>query len=360
MRAVAKGTTASPTRVVVSGCGAVTQLYAAPALALLQTRCEVEVVGLFDPNPAAMYSAGAILSGTAYTDSFDALITLGAELAIVASPPRLHAQQSIAAMRAGIDVLCEKPLAINVADAEAMLAVAEETGRTLAVGHLRRHMPAAQAVKFLLEVGALGRLTSIDWFEGGPFAWPVASPSYFTIEHSAGGVLPDIGTHVLDLLQWWLGSPRLIAYSDDGMGGVEANCLVVLDVGGCEARVRLSRDWWRPNRVVLRGELADLAWTIHEPEGLGLTLHGTCGLGADFHLGRSGKAPIDFVDCYAAAIADVVAAGREARSPTVPGCAGRDALAIIEACRSAARPMSMPWLEPRLAERAAVPTGSTS
>jgi predicted dehydrogenase len=341
--------------VVVSGCGAVTRLYAAPALALLQARGEVEVIGIFDPNSASMDAVRAILLGGVATAGFDALIGLGADLAIVASPPRFHAEQSIAAMRAGLDVLCEKPLAITIGDADRMLVVAEETGRIFAAGHVRRHLPATKAVKALLESGALGRPTSIDWFEGGPFAWPVASPSYFTVEQSGGGVLPDIGTHVFDLLRWWLGPPRLLHYADDAMGGVEANCLIRLDLGGCEARVRLSRDWTRPNRALIRGEIANLAWTINDPEVLELTLNGSSGLAATIDLRRPGRAPLDFIDCYAAEIADVVAAGREDRCPAVPASAGRDALALVEACRSAARPMSMPWLQSCLVAATIVP-----
>ena len=329
MRAAAEWQRASspPTRVVVSGCGAVTRLFAAPALASLQSRGEVEVVGAFDPKQAAMNAVRAILPGATATAGFDALVGLGAGLAIAASPPRLHADQSIAAMRAGLDVLCEKPMAITVADADRMLAVAEETGRIFAAGHVRRHLPATQAAKALIEAGALGRLKSIEWFEGGPFVWPVASPSYFTIEQSGGGVLPDIGTHVFDLLRWWLGPPRLLDYADDAMGGVEANCLVRLDLGSCEARVRLSRDWTRPNRVRSGVKSRIPARIVSHPEVLELTLHGTGGLAATIDLRRPGKAPLDFVDCYAAEIADVAAAGRAGRSPAVPGSAPRRARA---------------------------------
>ena len=333
-----------PTRVVVSGCGAVTRLFAAPALARLQARGEVEVVALFDPDPVSTETIRAILPGSRAVTSFDSLVGLDAELAIVASPPRVHADQSIAAMQAGHDVLCEKPLAVTAAEAERMLAAAEATGRTLAAGHVRRHMPATRAAKALIESGTLGHLTSIDWFEGGPFAWPVASPTYFSVEQSGGGVLPDIGTHVFDLLRWWLGPPRLLDYADDAMGGVEANCAVRLDFDGCEATVRLSRDWERPNRVLIRGEMGNLAWTINEPEVLELTLHRGGRLPATVDLRRSGDAALDFIGCYEAEIADVAASARTGDSPAVPGRAGLDAVALVEACKAAARPMHMPWL----------------
>jgi predicted dehydrogenase len=66
----------------------------------------------------------------------------------------------------------------------------------------------------------------VEAFEGGQFDWPVRSTGYFTRAQSGGGVLQDIGTHVLDLLAWWFGEPEALLYEDDAMGGVEANCRI--------------------------------------------------------------------------------------------------------------------------------------
>lgn len=87
------------------------------------------------------------------SDDLDALV--------LALPPQFHAQTAIAAMRAGKDVLVEKPIALSVADAEKALATAEETGRILMVGHVLRFHPAFEGLKKLVDEGQVGELRYI-------------------------------------------------------------------------------------------------------------------------------------------------------------------------------------------------------
>src|SRR5438552_10737474 len=110
----------------------------------------------------------------------------------------------------------------------------------------------------------IGPLRSIFCFEGGPFDWPVASYRYFSRSEAGGGVLLDIGTHCLDLLIWWFGMPSDITYVDDSMGGIEANCFLVLQYADFEARIRLSRDWGQPNLYRLEGDHGSISWTVND------------------------------------------------------------------------------------------------
>lgn len=230
-----------------------------------------------------------------------------------------------------------------------MLAISAECDRTLAVGLIRREIPAARAIRVLLRGGSIGRVRSIEWFEGGPFDWPIASTQYFTTAQSGGGVLQDVGTHALDLLAWWCGPLRLISYEDDAMGGVEANSLVHLESNVAEIRVQLSRDWARPNRVRIAGEEGAICWSMDEPLQLDLAfaqLHGTSRM--VFEGPADGTA--DFVWAYAAQLGDFFDAIRSGRSPAVPAIAGRDACALVEACYRSRRAIAMPWFS--AAERA--------
>jgi predicted dehydrogenase len=84
---------------------------------------------------------------------------------------------------------------------------------------------------------------SFEISEGGQFNWPAQSASFFQKSNSQGGVLADLGVHVLDLLIWWFGMPEKVGYEDDAMGGLEANCRLELEfAGGVSGTVRLSRD----------------------------------------------------------------------------------------------------------------------
>jgi predicted dehydrogenase len=332
-----------PLRVAVAGCGAVTRLYGAPALARLVRSGAAEVTAVFDPDPSAVAAVRTILPGAAAADSFEALLAAGADLAIVASPPRLHAAQAIAASRAGLAVLVEKPMALTVGEADAMIAEAEAAGRPLAVGLVRRHLPATRAIAALIASGAIGRVLSVDWFEGGPFDWPVASPAYFTRAVSGGGVMQDIGTHVIDLLGWWFGPASDVRYEDDAMGGVEANCRLTGRFGGVPVVLRLSRDWARPNRAIITGERGRIVWTANEPGAFDLDLDDGAGT---VPIAAAVNGAADFVDAFARQYSDMADAIRTGRAPAVPGSIGRETLALIEAAVADRRPMAMGWLSP--------------
>lgn len=344
-----------PLRVAVIGCGAATRLYAAPALAQLEREGLATVIGLFDPSRTSIEAVRPLLSSAIPAPSLEAALE-SAELAIIASPPALHANQCVIALRCGLHVFCEKPMALTTRDADDVMATAEASGRLLAVGLIRRHLPAPRAIKAILAAGTLGKLRSVSWFEGGPFEWPVASADYFSFEQSGGGILQDIGTHALDLLAWWLGPPELLEYADDAMGGVEANASIRLRCGEAEVRMRLSRDWARPNRVTLRGERGTLGWMVNEPLTLELGLEGSLPGLVMLDDGTGGMT--DFVSTYAAQIKDVIDAIRSRQAPAVPVAAGRNVCALIEACYRERRLLEMDWLPADEQAQAAIQASS--
>jgi predicted dehydrogenase len=331
-----------PVRVVLSGCGAVSRLYTAPALAQLASSGFIEVAAIYDPDSQALSALRKLLPSALPTPTFEAMLGTGAELAIIAAPPGFHAEQVIAALGAGLHVLCEKPLATRLADAERMLEKSAAIGRFLTVGLVRRHFPATRTIKEFLDCGLIGSVKSVSWFEGGPFDWPVSSPRYFSKEEAGGGVLLDIGTHCLDLLSWWLGSPTINAYEDDAMGGVEANCLLHLDCAGADVRMRLSRDWARPNQVVLHGSRGWIRWRTNDTLRVDITLS-VAGISGSLSSRDVAGNPPEFVRYFERQIADVVDAVRLNRPPVVPADTGRDVVALIEACYAARRPMKMGW-----------------
>jgi predicted dehydrogenase len=307
------------------------------------------VVGVFDPDEAALRTIRSALPDAVPTTTADELFKLGAELAIIASPPRYHARQAICAFGKGLHVFCEKPIATTVKDADCMIAAADSARRNLMVNLLRRQMPAVKAIGELLAKGTIGRLRSIDCFEGGPFAWPISSARYFEMAESGGGVLQDIGTHCLDLLTWWLGPPLSVTYEDDRMGGVEANCRVELLFPTCTARVQLSRDWPRPNIYQFEGDAGRLTWSVNDTDLLKLCLR--TGLYAtikvrtlDPEIAR--QLELTFEDCFALQLAAMAGAIRGRDPPPVSARAGRDVLVLIDRCYRERQQIVLPWLNP--------------
>ncbi len=130
---------------------------------------------------------------------------------VVCTPPDSHATISIAAMRAGMHVLCEKPLARRVEEAEAMLAVAEETRRTLKCGFNHRHHPGIQQIRHWYDEGRIGEpffvraRYGIGGRPGYEQEWR-ADPAV-----AAGGQLMEQGIHAIDLARWFLGEFAQVA-----------------------------------------------------------------------------------------------------------------------------------------------------
>ena len=124
---------------------------------------------------------------------------------VVCTPPYAHAEISIAAMRAGKHVLCEKPLSRTLEEAEAMAEVSRETGRVLKCGFNHRHHPAIWEAHRRLEAGELGRPVfarcryGICGRPGYEKEWR-ADPA-----QAAGGQFIEQGTHGIDLIRWFLG-----------------------------------------------------------------------------------------------------------------------------------------------------------
>jgi predicted dehydrogenase len=322
-------------RVGVAGCGAVAQIYYAPALSQLESSGKLRVSGAFDPDPAASSSFAAGFAGAERAGTFEALLKQRPDLLVIASPPRFHCEQALAALGQGIAVQCEKPLASSLAEGERMVLEAERSGALLAVNMVRRRLGAAQAIRSLLERRAIGRLRSIEIFEGGPFQWPVSSPAYFDPDAGALGVLEDIGSHVLDLLCWWLGTPNRIEYSDDVMGGVAANCRIELTFNDAIANVRLSRDWHRPNRWKFSGDTGWISWNLDEWNDAELTM-------SPASIGVFKQAGPTFEQAFADQLAAF--AGENEEKSYVSGAEALPVLRIFEQCAQVRKPMDMAWL----------------
>ncbi|MCB9992855.1 MAG: Gfo/Idh/MocA family oxidoreductase [Hyphomicrobiaceae bacterium] len=126
---------------------------------------------------------------------------------IVTVPDYLHHDYIVAAMRAGCDVVTEKPMTTDLGRLKAILDAQAETGRSISVTFNYRYTPARTQLKDILLSGAIGEITAVD------FRWHldrVHGADYFRRWHrykdKSGGLLVHKATHHFDLLNWWIGS----------------------------------------------------------------------------------------------------------------------------------------------------------
>ena len=191
-------------KVGIIGCGGIANGKHLPALKGLADQGRVELIYFCDiiPERAEKAAKAYGVEGAKYTADYKELLACEEiEVIHVCTPNRSHCEISCAALKAGKDVLCEKPMAINAAEAKEMVETAKETGRTLSIGYQNRYRADAQYVKAEAEDGFFG-----DIYYARAYAirrravptWGVFLNEY----EQGGGPLIDIGTHALDLTLW--------------------------------------------------------------------------------------------------------------------------------------------------------------
>jgi 1,5-anhydro-D-fructose reductase (1,5-anhydro-D-mannitol-forming) len=185
---------------LVIGIGDITRKRVIPAI-LSEPRSNFHAVMTRDPAKAEPYTGVRV-----FTALDEALQDAKIDAVYVASPVALHAEQTIAALRAGKHVLCEKPVALNYSQAQSMAAAASETDRLLGIAYFRRLFPKLIRARQLLAEGVIGRPTLAEahfhgWLESEERGW-LRDPAL-----AGGGPLYDTGSHRIDAFNFLFGEP---------------------------------------------------------------------------------------------------------------------------------------------------------
>jgi predicted dehydrogenase len=325
-------------RIAVVGCGAVAERYHLPALIAAP---DVELVAFVDPSDARAREL-ATRAGGALVLSDGRELEGRVDAAIVSVPDALHAEVSTALLRAGVHVLVEKPMARTARECDGMIAAAEQAGVVLAVGHDFRQFPIARAARALCAAGVLGAVRRVDVRQGAGSRWPSVGVDALMPE-AGGGVLLAFGVHILDLLEWWLGTLDVVAYADDAMGGVEAECQCTFELaGGAPVQLELSRRRGMRDTAVFDCDRGTLEVGVYEPAVLRLTLvNGERTIVGAVPDPEFEGAPLRTV--FARQLAGFVRAVRTGGRPDVSGADGRRVVSLVEHCYRLRRPLRLPW-----------------
>jgi len=330
--------TERPFRFGVVGGGAVAEVHHLPTLAAFPG---VETTALAELNPerrSRLCQQFGIPIGVANYRELAGSI----DAAIVAVPHKFHAPVAVDLLRSGVHVLVEKPMALSTVECDAMIAAAESSGATLAVGLMRRFSPVLAFARDVICSGVLGDVRRFEYGEGNVFSWNIASSVAF--DPSSGGVLADIGAHAVDLLVWWFGDCTDVTCFDDSRGGVECDALVEMTMrSGVSGVMELSRARALPNACRIEGSRGVLDVGIRganqrvrlQLSGADRALQGT--VSADSIVWKSLR------DAFRLQLIDFLAAIREGRPPAVSGAEARRSVDVIERCYRSRRRLEREW-----------------
>jgi UDP-N-acetyl-2-amino-2-deoxyglucuronate dehydrogenase len=338
--------TYEPVGFAILGPGIVADYHRRAIAANADLGAQLVAVGHYDPTRFSEISAKF---GVPCLSLEELLAHPAVDVICICTPSGQHAAQTIAAAQAGKHVLVEKPMALSLADADAMIAVCAQAGVKLGVVLQRRAEPLFQRIQHAIQAGDLGSLTlgiiTIPYHRSQSYYAQANWRGTWTLD--GGGVLMNQGIHLVDLLTWYMGDPvQVQAYADTLQRDIEVEDTLVATLRFPNAALATITATTTaipgfPHRVeiygtggsvqvegesVARWELADPGKATVEPPEIGIPA--SAGAGGD----PRGIAPTGHIALFR----DFIQAVRHDRLPQVDGAEGRRSLATVLAIYQAA------------------------
>lgn len=256
-------------RIGIIGCGKIAQVRHIPEYA---ENPYAELAGFYDLNTQRAAELAAQYGGKAYESAEAMLADPAIDAVSVCVANHAHAPITIAALKAGKHVLCEKPMATTLEECEEMVKTAHEAGKFLMIGHNQRLAKAHAVAKELIDQGMIGRIITFrtTFGHGGPETWsvdPGKNTWFFDKNKAAMGAMADLGIHKTDLIQFLTGqhvvrtTARVVTLDKkDASGqliGVDDNAICIYELsGGAMGTMTASWTYYgaEDNSTILYGE----------------------------------------------------------------------------------------------------------
>jgi predicted dehydrogenase len=185
---------------------------------------ELELVGLADVESGVAADAAQQLETQSYPSWQALLDDTRLDAVVLATPPFAHMEQALAAFQAGKHVYMEKPMALNVADCDTILAAAKSAGKSLMVGQVLRLFPLFWKSKEILNTGILGQVRAISVRRMGE-SIQLFSSGWRAKRELGGGLILETNVHELDYARWIGGEVQQVSAVGghrEGLGDYEA------------------------------------------------------------------------------------------------------------------------------------------
>jgi predicted dehydrogenase len=195
-------------KVGIIGAGGISHFH----IEAYKTIPEVEVVAICDPNEAKLSFVAEKFGILKRFENWENIINENLDIVSICSPNAFHAQQSIAALKSGKHVICEKPVAINVEETESIINTVQQTNNKFMVAFCHRFASHSQFIKKMVENNQMGEIYFAKASCLRRRGIPGLGTWFTTKKLAGGGPLIDIGVHILDLAVYLMGcpDPRLV------------------------------------------------------------------------------------------------------------------------------------------------------
>ncbi len=191
-------------RVGLAGLGSMGGMHAQCLAALPSAK----VVAVCDPEADRREKFAGMYGAMPYA-SLDDMLKAGIDMVDLCLPTYLHREAVVAAAGAKKHILCEKPMAMNGAECDAMMAAVAKAGVQFMVAHVLRFWPEYVAIKGMVDSGALGK---VKWVSAARLSAPPvwAWRKWLFDPKLSGGAALDLHIHDLDMIAWLLGKPKVV------------------------------------------------------------------------------------------------------------------------------------------------------
>mgnify|MGYP000859673611 FL=1 len=292
----------------------------------------VEVVAVADRDDRRLREVRDAYPHIAVTKDYADFVRLGVDAVAIATPPATHFPIARDCLEYGLHVLVEKPLALNVRDAELLVDLAERRGLTLMVGHTFEYNPAVRRVKQLIDSGVLGKIHYID-----------SSRVNLGIFQNSVNVIWDLAPHDISILLYLLGMEPLTV-------SAEGNASIFEDVhdiahihmkfpGNTLAHVHVS--WLSPTktrRMVIVGsekmlvydDIADEKVRLYDRQAMPLAGAAPGEIRCHYRYGDSVALPVDWVEPLRLECEHYIESIRQGTPPQSDGYSGLRVVRVLE------------------------------
>jgi predicted dehydrogenase len=278
------------------------------------------------PDPRAAF---ANAHGCRDLPSYEAVLAdPEVEAILIATPHSAHAEQIVAAARAGKHVFVDKPFTLTAADGRRATDACRQARVVLAVGHQRRKQAAVRAVKRLLDDGVLGRVVQVEGNMSADVGFQLKPGAWRTVPtETPAGAMTNLGIHHVDTFQYLLGRiARVMAFSRRvalGGGGIDDTTSILFEFESGSLGY-LGTSWVHANRTAMMTLHGSEAQAFVEADGSRLAVA---------KRGEPVPSPVALapVDAVVEELAEFARCVREGSRPEVGGEEGTAAIAVLDA-----------------------------